>query len=129
MRDPSERTDPCRSFTFVLKNVNLINAYRAVLKMIARKEILKQLQELKPVLQRDFGLTEIALFGSSARNENKMDSDIDLLIDLSKNTSSDFFNIAFQLKDLFHPVKVDIVTKKGVKPAYFKSIEKDLIYV
>ena len=97
--------------------------------MVNRTEILQQLQKLKPVLQRDFGLTEIALFGSSAREENKADSDIDLLIDLSKNTSSDFFNIAFQLKDLFYPVKVDIVTKKGVKAAYFKSIEKDLIYV
>lgn len=97
--------------------------------MTDRTKILQQLQKIKPILQREFGLTEIALFGSSARDENRADSDIDLLIDLSKNTSSDFFNIAFQLEDLFHPVKVDIVTKKGVKPAYFKSIEKDLIYV
>jgi predicted nucleotidyltransferase len=97
--------------------------------MADRKKILQQLKKVKPVLQRDFGLTEIALFGSSAREENRPDSDIDLLIDLSKNTSSDFFNVAFQLKDLFYPVKVDIVTKKGVKPAYLKSIEKDLIYV
>ena len=111
------------------KNVNLVNIQSTPVKMVDRKEILKKLQVLKPVLQRDFGLTEIALFGSSARSENRVDSDIDLLIDLSKNTSSDFFNIAFQLKDLFHPVKVDIVTRKGVKPAYFKSIGKDLIYV
>jgi predicted nucleotidyltransferase len=97
--------------------------------MADRKKILQQLKKVKPVLQRDFGLTEIALFGSSAREENRADSDIDLLIDLSKNTSSDFFNVAFQLKDLFYPVKVDIVTRKGVKPAYLKSIEKDLIYV
>jgi predicted nucleotidyltransferase len=97
--------------------------------MADRKKILQQLKKVKPVLQRDFGLTEIALFGSSAREENRPDSDIDLLIDLSKNTSSDFFNVAFQLKDLFYPVKVDIVTRKGVKPAYLKSIEKDLIYV
>ena len=80
--------------------------------MADRKKILQQLKKVKPVLQRDFGLTEIALFGSSAREENRPDSDIDLLIDLSKNTSSDFFNVAFQLKDLFYPVNVDIVTKK-----------------
>lgn len=97
--------------------------------MIERKEILNQLQNLKPLLKKKYGLTELALFGSSSRGENKADSDIDLLVDLSRNTSSDFFNIAFQLKDLFHPVKVDIVTKKGLKPAYFKSIQKDLIYV
>lgn len=98
-------------------------------KMIERKEILNQLQNLKPFLKKKYGLTELALFGSSSREENKAGSDIDLLVDLSKNTSSDFFNIAFQLKDLFYPIKVDIVTKKGLKPAYFKSIQKDLIYV
>ncbi|MEO6838679.1 MAG: nucleotidyltransferase family protein [Ginsengibacter sp.] len=97
--------------------------------MIENSEILEQLRNVKPILQKEFGLTEIALFGSTARNERKTGSDIDLLIDLSKNTSSDFFNIAFQLQDLFYPVKVDIVTKKGIKPSYFKSIEKDLIYV
>lgn len=97
--------------------------------MIQKNQIIKGLQQLKPMLQRDFGLTEIALFGSAAREDNKQDSDIDLIIGLSKNTSSDFFNIAFQLQDFFHPVKVDIVTKGGIKPAYLKSIEKDLIYV
>lgn len=97
--------------------------------MIEKVEILNQLQKLKPLLEKKYGLTELALFGSSSRGENKADSDIDLLVDLSKNSSSDFFNIAFQLKDLFYPVKVDIVTKKGIKPAYFKSIQKELIYV
>ena len=97
--------------------------------MINKAQIIQQLRKLKPTLQKDFGLTEIALFGSSSREDQEADSDIDLLIDLSKNTSSDFFNIAFQLQDLFHPVKVDIVTKQGIKPAYLKSIEKDLIYV
>lgn len=97
--------------------------------MIENAQILEQLRNAKPSLQKEFGLTEIALFGSYARNEIKSGSDIDLLIDLSKNTSSDFFNIAFHLQDLFRPIKVDIVTRKGIKPAYFKSIQKDLIYV
>ena len=97
--------------------------------MFKRTQILKQLRRVKPGLEKDFGLTEIALFGSTSREESRMDSDIDILIDLSKNTSADFFNIAFQLQDLFHPVKVDIVTRKGIKTSYFKSIEKDLIYV
>jgi predicted nucleotidyltransferase len=97
--------------------------------MVERKQIILALQKLKPVLQKDFGLTEIALFGSTAREDHKPGSDIDLMIDLLKNTSSNFFNIAFQLQDLFYPLKVDIVTKKGIKPAYLESIEKDLIYV
>ncbi len=97
--------------------------------MIENTQILNRLRQVKPALKKEFGLTEIALFGSYARNDRTSESDIDLLIDLSKNTSSNFFNIAFQLQDLFHPIKVDIVTRKGIKPAYFKSIQKDLIYV
>ena len=93
------------------------------------EQIIKQLKILKPVLERKYGLTELALFGSYARNESHVKSDIDLLIDLTKNTSDNFFNIAFQLQDLFNPLKVDIVTKKGIKPGYFNSIKKDLIYV
>ena len=97
--------------------------------MVTKTHIIKALKELKPSLQKEFGLTEIALFGSTARDDQNNESDIDLLIDLSKNNSSDFFNIAFQLQDFFYPVRVDIVTKKGIKAGYFKSIEKDLIYV
>ena len=97
--------------------------------MTVNSQILQQLCNAKPALQKEFGLTEIALFGSYARNERNPESDIDLLIDLSKNTSSNFFKIAFHLQDLFHPIKVDIVTRKGIKPTYFKSIQKDLIYV
>ncbi|HEY5408717.1 MAG TPA: nucleotidyltransferase family protein [Ginsengibacter sp.] len=97
--------------------------------MVQKAQIIKGLQKLKPGLQIEFGLTEIALFGSIARDDQKHGSDIDLLIDLSENTSSNFFNVAFQLQDFFYPAKVDIVTKKGIKPAYLKSIEKDLIYV
>ncbi len=97
--------------------------------MVGKIQIIKGLQKLKPGLQSKFGLTEIALFGSIAREDQRPNSDIDVLIDLSKNTSSDFFNIAFQLQDFFYPAKVDIVTKKGIKPEYYKSIEKDLIYV
>jgi uncharacterized protein len=93
--------------------------------MLRKTQIIEGLLKLKPALQREFGLTEIALFGSIAREDQKSGSDIDLLIDLSKNTSSDFFNIAFQLQDFFYPVKVDIVPKKGIKATNFK----DLIYV
>ena len=97
-------------------------------KIISKNEIIKGLQKLKPLLQIH-GLTEMALFGSVARGDSDDESDIDLLIDLSKNTSSDFFTIAFQLRDFFHPAKVDIVTKKGIKANYFRAIQKDLIYV
>lgn len=97
--------------------------------MLQKTKILEGLLKLKPSLQEEFGLTEIALFGSAARENQRPGSDIDLLIDLSKNTSANFFNMAFKLQDYFYPWKVDIVTKKEIKAAYFRLIEKDLIYI
>lgn len=97
--------------------------------IVKRDEIIKRLKIAKPDLQERFGLKELALFGSVARRENIQDSDIDILVDLKKNTSSDFFGIAFFLQDLFHPSKVDVVTKRGIRPVYFSFIKDDLIYV
>ncbi len=94
-----------------------------------REEIVRKLKAEKPRLQKEFGLSSLALFGSVARKENNTASDIDILVDITKNTSSNFFNIAFTLKDLFHPSKVDVVSRKGIKPGYFNRIENDLIYV
>ena len=45
-----------------------------------RDEVLKQLRTHKPILSQRFGVTNLALFGSVARNEISDDSDIDILV-------------------------------------------------
>ena len=45
-----------------------------------KTDILNFLREHKKELQTNFGIQEIALFGSCARDEQREDSDIDLLI-------------------------------------------------
>jgi predicted nucleotidyltransferase len=44
-----------------------------------KDEVLKLLAEHKPELVRRFGITDLALFGSTVRNEARTDSDIDVL--------------------------------------------------
>jgi predicted nucleotidyltransferase len=94
-----------------------------------RNEVIQILKKLQPDLNTRYGLSALALFGSVARGEEHVSSDIDVLIDLKENTSANFFNIVFLIQDTFYPVKVDIVSKKGIKPAYFQAIANDLIYV
>lgn len=82
---------------------------------------------------RDFFLTESRvvsayLFGSTARNDAKTNSDIDVMIELSpkeKHTVFDLLDIQHQLQILFNK-KVDVVEKGHVKPHAQQSIAKDL---
>mgnify|MGYP006440898639 FL=1 len=47
--------------------------------------ILSQLRAHKPYLAREFGVTDLALFGSYARDEGKASSDLDLLVGNEQN--------------------------------------------
>ncbi len=54
--------------------------------MIKREDILNYLSEHKDEFYAKFNITKIALFGSYARDEATEDSDIDILIEIEKNT-------------------------------------------
>ena len=77
------------------------------------------IQEIKqkavPIL-KEAGATKSALFGSVIRNENRDDSDIDLLVELPKNKSLlDFIGIKIELEEALHK-KVDLVEYSAIKP-------------
>ena len=56
------------------------------------------------------------------------DSDIDILIELNGQIGSKFIDLAEELEKSLGR-RVDLVSKKGVKDRYLKSIESELIYV
>ncbi len=75
------------------------------------------------------GLSFVGIFGSQARGEAKVDSDIDILIDYPSPKS--FFELAriqIKLEERLN-TKVDLVTRQSVKPALRENIEHDLIAV
>lgn len=90
--------------------------------------ILNVLKKAKPVLYKEFGVQELALFGSYARDSATSGSDIDILIALETPSYRNLCNAAYMLYDLFPGYKVQVVSKKGVKPGYFQVLEKDLIF-
>ena len=61
-----------------------------------RDEILGKLRSLKPWLAQQ-GITRVRLFGSYARNQAGPDSDIDLLVELSRPLGLDHFRIEEEL--------------------------------
>ena len=99
--------------------------------MLNRQDILKFLRDNKEYLQKHFHLTKIGVFGSFARDEQKPDSDVDLLIERepgAKNIFDSDWELQELLKKQFNR-KVDICTEKYIK-SYAKSyILRDAIYV
>jgi len=90
--------------------------------------ILAILKQAKPSLAKKYGVKDIALFGSYSRNTAIPDSDIDVMVDFSKPIGLAFVDLADELEELLK-MKVDLVSRKGIKPKYFSVIEPDLIYV
>jgi len=94
-----------------------------------KDEALKLLAEHKPELVRRFGITDLALFGSTVRDEARPDSDIDVLVSFDgQATSKRYFGVQFYLEDLMGS-PVDLVTDKALRPQLRPYIEKELIHV
>jgi uncharacterized protein len=97
--------------------------------MKSKNEILDKLKELKPILEQNYNITEIGLFGSYLRGEQTENSDIDILLD-HKNGLTFFKLIDLEkfLEKTFN-VKVDIAFKKYLKKKISKNILSEVIYV
>lgn len=94
-----------------------------------KNEILQKLKELKPVLEKDYNITEIGLFGSYLRGEQTPDSDIDILLDHKSGLT--FFKL-IDLENLLTQtfnIKVDIAFKKYLKRNIGKRILTEVNYV
>ncbi|HEV7239188.1 MAG TPA: nucleotidyltransferase family protein [Thermoanaerobaculia bacterium] len=82
-----------------------------------------------PELQARYGVTHIALFGSGARDELRIESDIDVLVEFEGPTTFDgYFSLRDHLEQIFGR-KVDLVSEKGLKPRARRHVEKDLVRV
>jgi predicted nucleotidyltransferase len=94
-----------------------------------RDEVLNLLRAHKGTLARRFGVTDIALFGSFARNQNADRSDIDILVRFDgPATSQRYFGVQFYIEDLAG-CPVDLVTDKALRAELRPAVERDAVYV
>ena len=91
-------------------------------------QIIEVLHRQLPALSERYPIRRLALFGSVTRNEHTPDSDIDILVEFYKPVGFQFFNLASELEMVLKQ-SVDLVSRNGIKPAYFAEIEADLIDV
>lgn len=80
------------------------------------REIQGILRERRDEMARDYGVTEIGVFGSYVRGEATADSDIDILVVFSQPVGFfKFLELEERLGEWLG-AKVDLVTKAALKP-------------
>ena len=94
-----------------------------------RARVLELLTQSKPMLTARYGVTRLTLFGSTARDAARGDSDIDILVAFNGPAISErYFGVLFHLEDLFG-APVNLVTEKGLRPELPPFIENEAVNV
>lgn len=96
--------------------------------MLSGNDILEILNNKKEILFSKYSIQSLALFGSYARNENSIDSDVDIMVEFKDSIGFKFTDLADELENTLN-LKVDLVSKNGIKAKYFEYLKQDLKYV
>ena len=94
-----------------------------------RQDILASLKNLKQEVAQEYSVKTIGVFGSVARDEQTVQSDIDLLVEFSKPVG---FVTFMRLENFLSKrlgKQVDLVTSDSLKPLIRQDVLSEVIYV
>ena len=96
-----------------------------------RDDVIAKLKEAEAELKAQ-GVTHAALFGSIARGEERIDSDIDILVEIcpGKHKDMDVYSsigIVHLIEDLF-ATRVDVSDRFALKDHVRPNVERDAVY-
>lgn len=97
---------------------------------MTRDEIVDFLSTHKAELRQAYGVQEIILFGSYARQSAREDSDIDIAVELAdeNKTLRNFFGLKRYLEAQLGK-RIDLGIKSAMKPIVRKAAQNDMIHV
>jgi predicted nucleotidyltransferase len=96
--------------------------------MTTLDEIKSILSFYKSDLMQKYPIASIGLFGSIVRDDFTENSDIDIIVEFNDKIGIEFIDLANELEDKLN-WKVDLVSKRGIKPKYLNVIEPEIIYI
>lgn len=99
-------------------------------KVRTRDELLEVLKSCREGLTERFGVIDLAVFGSYAKEIQKNRSDIDILVELSKShkTFDNYMELKFYLSRIIGG-KVDLVLKDSVREEIKARILRESVHV
>lgn len=84
---------------------------------MTRDEVFDRLRQVLPLARTQFGVRDLSVFGSFARDEARADSDLDVLVDLAgPATFVGFMGLKALLEDTLG-VRIDLVTRAAHREA------------
>lgn len=98
--------------------------------MMTKDYILSVIKTNRQTL-KNLGIRNVGLFGSYVRDEQSVNSDIDILIDFIPEMENfdNYMAVCNIFEDLFRNEKVEIVTKNGLSPYIGPRILNEVVYV
>jgi len=94
--------------------------------MSTLEEILTTLREQHELLSQRYPIQRLALFGSWARGDARDDSDVDVLVEVDPSIGLRFVDLGEELERALGR-RVDLVSRRAIKPALWERIEPELI--
>lgn len=92
--------------------------------------VLKELTAAAPDIRERFGVKRIGIFGSFARGDQTVKSDVDVVVELADGYSTlrNFISLADFLEELFRR-KVDLLTIEGIDRYIRHRVEAEVIWI
>lgn len=95
---------------------------------LGRREALALLCAHREALAQRFGVRRLALFGSTARDEARPDSDVDVLAAFDRAGMYEYGGALEYLQQLMGP-RVDLIVESELRAEFRPCVEADAIYV
>ena len=92
---------------------------------LTSKKIIKRIEENAEDIKK-YNVNKIGVFGSFLKNEQRKDSDIDIIVSFDKVSFDSYIELQFLLKKLFNR-KIDLIIERGLKPR-LKYVIKEAKY-
>jgi uncharacterized protein len=93
-----------------------------ILAMSLREELFRQRDTVRAIAAKH-GATNLRLFGSAIRGDERPDSDIDLLVDLAENRGfRDYLALVEELESLLGR-RVEVIIARSLSPQFRPYVE------
>lgn len=94
-----------------------------------RENIFEKLNKIYPILKEKYYVKNMGIFGSYARGEEKEGSDLDILVEFEKTIGLfKFIELENYISDTLG-IKIDLVSKKALKPRIGRHILKEVVNI
>jgi uncharacterized protein len=94
---------------------------------MTKEPVLSCLRSHKKEIQERFAVRRIGVFGSHARGDAGLNSDVDVLVEFEQPTFDHYMDLKFFLEKLLN-VEVDLVMADTVKPRLRPYISRETVY-